>query len=86
VNRRARFSGSGPASEPADEFGTVLDETAAFAGARQAMDSLHCTWDTSLRETLRQLGEVQERTDQLAAQVAGNLDLLRRIAKRRRPS
>ena len=38
--------------EPADEFGTVLDEvTAAFAGARQAMDSLHHTWDTGLRET-----------------------------------
>jgi hypothetical protein len=61
----------------------VLDEvTAAFAGARQAMDSLHRTWDTGLRETLRQLGEVQERIDQLVAQVAGNLDLLRRIAKR----
>ena len=62
----------------------MLDEvTAAFAGARQAMDSLRRTWDTGLRETLRQLGEVQERTDQLVAQVAGNLDLLRRITKRR---
>ena len=47
------------------------------------MDNLHRTWDTGLRETLRQVGEVQERTDQLVAQIAGNLDLLRRITKRR---
>ena len=47
------------------------------------MESVRRTWDTGLRETLRQLGEVRERTDQLVAQVAGNLDLLRRITKRR---
>jgi hypothetical protein len=41
------------------------------------------TWDTGLQETRRLLGEVRERTDQLVAQIAGNLDLLRRITKRR---
>jgi hypothetical protein len=61
----------------------VPDEvSAAFAGASQAMDSLHRTWDNGLRETPRQLGGVQERTDQLVAQVAA-FDLLRRITKRR---
>ena len=70
--------------EAAGELGTVLDEvTAAFAGAREAMDSLRRTWDTGLAETLRQLDEIRERTDQLVAQVAGNLDLLKRIANRR---
>jgi hypothetical protein len=28
-----------------------------------SLDSLHRTWDTDLRETLRQLGEVQEAID-----------------------
>jgi hypothetical protein len=47
------------------------------------MESVRRTWDTGLRETRRLLGEVRERTDQLVAQVAGNLDLLRHIAKHR---
>ncbi|PWV71301.1 hypothetical protein DES30_11217 [Prauserella marina] len=75
--------GPGPGDE-ASETGAVLDEVAAaFAGARVAMDNLRRTWDTGLAETLRQLDQICERTDQLVAQVTGNLDLLRRVTNRR---
>lgn len=71
--------------EPADEpQGTLEEVTAAFDLARQALEDLHQTWDTGLRDTLRRLEEMNDRTDDLVRHVSGNLQALQRVANTRR--
>ncbi|MFD4254528.1 hypothetical protein [Amycolatopsis thermoflava] len=68
-----------PTGEPAAETRTALDEViAAIAGTREAIERLRNTWNAGMAQTLRQLDELRESSDQLVAQVGGNLDVLRR--------